>query len=144
VIMPDPTYKKPIGDDAVQYTQLARVLHDAYGQAANGKGMERHADNEAFESQQICVINRWLRGNPVAGPIFQVVKKAVETTKLSPEAAIRELYGAINYAAAAIILLEEMVGANRAAPSGMAKFLPATEPTIYQPKVFASGQKEGG
>jgi hypothetical protein len=143
--MSDPTYKKPIGDDAVQYTQLARVLHDAYGQAANGKGRERHADNEAFESQQICVINRWLRGNPVAGPIFQVVKKAVETTKLSPKDAIRELYGAINYAAAAIILLEEIAEAEKTSDFSHSFDRSRSSAATQQcTKVFAAGEKEGG
>jgi hypothetical protein len=97
---------KPLVDD--RYTQLARVLMDAMEQAAGGKGKERHADGERFENQKICVINRWLHGSPIAGPLFQAVKKTVESSRMNYDAAIRELYGAINYVAAGIILLEEL------------------------------------
>jgi hypothetical protein len=86
---------------------LERILLDAMDQAIGGKGKERHADGENFEDQKICVINRWLKGSPVAGPLFQAVKKAVESSRMPPGAAIRELYGSINYTAAAIRLLEE-------------------------------------
>lgn len=96
---------KPLVDD--RYLELARVLMDAMEQASGGKGMERHADGENFENQKICVINRWLQGSPIAGPLFQAVKKTVETSRMVPDAAIRELYGAINYLVAGIILLEE-------------------------------------
>ena len=106
-------FKKSLDEEtALQYKKLARVLHDAYSQASDGKGRERHASKEPFEEQQICQINRWLRGNPVAGLLFQVVKKALETSKLLPHKSIHELYGVINYAAAAIILLEEMTDEN--------------------------------
>lgn len=96
---------KHVVDD--RYKELARVLYDAYEQAAGGKGKERHADGENFENQKICVINRWLSQSPVAGPLFQAVKKAVESSRLEYGAAIGELYGAINYISAAILLLEE-------------------------------------
>jgi hypothetical protein len=78
-------------------------------QAAGGKGKERHADGEAFENQKICVINRWIKDSPVAGTLFQVVKKTVESSRMTPGAAIRELYGAINYLSAGILLLEEIM-----------------------------------
>jgi hypothetical protein len=97
---------KPLLDD--RYASLKRVLADAMLQAKSGKGKERHADGESFENQKICVINRWLAGSPVAGTLFQVVKKTVESSRMAPDAAIRELYGAINYASAGIILLEEI------------------------------------
>jgi hypothetical protein len=95
----------PLVDD--RYTELARILNDAMEQAAGGKGKERHADGENFEDQKICVINRWLRGSPVAGALFQAVKKTVESSRMTPGPAIRELYGAINYIVAGIRLLEE-------------------------------------
>jgi hypothetical protein len=90
-----------------KYQKLEKVLTDAMEQASRGKGKERHADDEPFENQKICVINRWIAGSPVAGALFQAVKKTVESSRLSGERAINELRGAINYLAAAIILLEE-------------------------------------
>jgi hypothetical protein len=101
------TNNKPLVDD--RYLELARILMDAMEQAAGGKGKERHADGEPFENQKICVINRWLKGSPVAGALFQAVKKTVESSRMTPDAAIRELYGAINYIAAGIRLLEEII-----------------------------------
>jgi hypothetical protein len=94
-------------DPSYLYDSLRRVLQGAADQASDGKGKERHADDEPFEQQKICVINRWLEGSPVAGALFQVVKKTVESSRLSDSAAIHELQGAVNYLAAAIILLEE-------------------------------------
>jgi hypothetical protein len=96
----------PLSDN--RYKELERILLDAMEQASGGKGKERHADGEAFENQKICVINRWLKGSPVAGALFQAVKKAVESSRMTPDAAIRELYGSINYLAAGIRLLEEI------------------------------------
>lgn len=90
------------------YDELRRVLKGAYDQAATGKGKERHATDEAFEDQKICVISRWISGSPVAGVLFQAIKKAIESSRLPKDRAIRELQGAINYLAAAIILLEEL------------------------------------
>jgi hypothetical protein len=98
----------PLVDD--RYASLKRVLADAMLQAKAGKGKERHADGEAFENQKICVINRWIAGSPIAGPLFQAVKKTIESSRMAPDAAIRELYGAINYLSAGIILLEEIMG----------------------------------
>lgn len=89
------------------YHSLRRVLREASEQASLGKGKERHASSENFEEQKICVINRWIKGSPVAGCLFQAIKKSVESSRLSPSRAIHELRGAINYLAAAIILLEE-------------------------------------
>jgi hypothetical protein len=89
------------------YAKLAEALRGAYNQASEGKGRERHATDEPFEEQKICVISRWIADSPIAGVLFQAVKKAVESARLPSERAIRELQGAINYLAAGIILLEE-------------------------------------
>jgi hypothetical protein len=110
---------KPVLDD--RYATLKRVLADALLQAKSGKGKERHADGESFENQKICVINRWLAGSPIAGPLFQVVKKTVESSRMAPDAAIRELYGAINYASAGIILLEELLAKSKQEGLGWAE-----------------------
>jgi len=93
-----------------KYHALKLILDGAYNQASEGKGRERHADGEPFEKQKICTIARWVKGSPAAGPLQQVIKKAAESARLSPEKAIHELYGVINYAAAAIIILEEEKG----------------------------------
>jgi len=87
------------------YASLQHVLDNAFRQASEGKGKERHAEEgEPFEKQQIVEIGRRLQGNPAAGPLFQAVKKIYESGRLDDEKGIHELYGAINYIAAAIIL----------------------------------------
>jgi len=42
------------------YQKLQDVLDRAFEQASIGKGKERHATNEPFESQLICEISRRL------------------------------------------------------------------------------------
>jgi uncharacterized membrane protein YheB (UPF0754 family) len=90
------------------YELLHEVLHNALDQAQSGKGKERHACNEDFEDQQICEIDRRLKDSPVQGVLFQAVKKIYETPRLEIPAAIRELYGSVNYIGAAIINLERL------------------------------------
>jgi hypothetical protein len=97
-----------------RYEQLDRVIKEATDQAKSGKGCERHATGEPFENQKICVISRWLKGSTAAGPLFQAAKKIFESATLEREynvtghqRAIHELQGAINYLAAAILLMEE-------------------------------------
>jgi hypothetical protein len=128
---------KPLLDD--KYASLKRVLADAMLQAKAGKGKERHADGEAFENQKICVINRWIADSPVAGTLFQAVKKTVESSRMAPDAAIRELYGAINYLSAGIILLEEIMEEN---PPINVKALNAEVRRIEQ-KMLTYVEKEG-
>lgn len=89
-----------------EYRLLELILMEAKGQAASGKGKERHAvDGELFEDQQICEIGRRLSGNVAAGPLFQAVKKIYESGRVSPDSGVHELLGAINYIAAAIVLM---------------------------------------
>lgn len=87
-------------DDA--YSSLRRVLDAAYDQAATGKGAERHANARSFESQPMQSISDLLGDNH--GLLFQAVKKIQESTRL-PHYRLREreLLGAINYIAGAII-----------------------------------------
>ncbi len=95
------------GDQMGDYEALRCVLDEAVVQAAEGKGRERHAsEGERFEDQQIVQIPVWLGSNQ--GDIFQAVKKALESTRLPHEAARRELLGAINYLAAAVIVLDKI------------------------------------
>lgn len=87
-----------------RYELLKSVLTDAAFQAEEGKGKERHADPfERFQDQQIVKIGTWLGSNHFQ--IGQAVKKAIESTRLDPDAAEAELLGAINYLAAAVIVL---------------------------------------
>lgn len=91
------------------YESLKQVLNNALSQASEGKGKERHAEEgEPFEKQQIVEIGRRLQGNPAAGPLFQAVKKIYESGRLDDGRGIHELYGAINYIAAAILLRGEV------------------------------------
>jgi len=92
----------------MSYTSLQRILDKAFEQASAGKGKERHAtEGEPFEKQQIVEIGKRLKDNPAAGPLFQAVKKIYESGRLDDERGIHELYGAINYIAAAILMREK-------------------------------------
>lgn len=95
------------GKPPVGYESLQRELNEALNQASSGKGKERHADGEPFEKQKILVIARWLKGNPAAGLLQQAVKKILESSRLEPSSALRELAGAINYTAAGMIIIRE-------------------------------------
>ena len=86
------------------YEQLAKVLDDALAQAQAGKGKERHAaEGEAFHDQQIVQLCEWM--GSTQGDVFQAAKKAIESTRLPAARAEAELLGAINYLAAAVIVL---------------------------------------
>jgi len=87
------------------YEMLAAVLQDALDQAQHGKGKERHAEGgKPFHAQDICQEARDLG---LAYPIGQARKKAKEALRLPPGKAIEDLLGAINYLAAAVIVVHE-------------------------------------
>jgi hypothetical protein len=86
------------------YRRLQNVLDRAFAQAASGKGHERHANGLSFEQQPMQTISDSLGTN--AGLLFQAAKKAQESQRMDPDAAVRELLGAINYIAGAIVWLE--------------------------------------
>lgn len=86
------------------YEKLAEVLSRAFAQAAVGKGKERHAQGEPFHEQVICM---GARKFGVGSLLFQAFKKSEESQRLDRDAGVRELLGAINYLAAAVIVLEE-------------------------------------
>ncbi len=79
---------------------LRYVLNLAYHQAMEGKGKERHADNLPFLCQAWHSITRAVG---VGFPTGQALKKMHESQRLSKEAAIKELLGAINYLSMAVI-----------------------------------------
>lgn len=91
------------------YSSLAAVLREAFEQASNGKGRERHASGEPFEQQTIC---QTIRAHGVGFGTGQAEKKGRESHKLlkmdnGRERAVAELLGAINYLAAAVIVIRE-------------------------------------
>lgn len=89
--------------NAPGYESLAKVLHRAFNQATTGKGAERHARGQPFDEQpmqQLCALY---------GPGFalgQAGKKMQEAQRLPMASGIRELLGAINYTAGAIVYME--------------------------------------
>lgn len=97
-------------DDYSSYAALADVLNDAYMQAARGKGNARHSAGKPFLEQPILEIVRMLDG--IDGHAFQGMKKLQEASRMvkreQHNAAIHELYGVINYAAAAVIRIREI------------------------------------
>ncbi len=89
----------------MDYHSLISVLNDAYEQASVGKGKERHACHRPFDQQPMQTISDLLGTNQ--GLIFQAIKKSQESIRMDKAAARRELLGAINYLAGAIIYLEK-------------------------------------
>lgn len=91
------------------YLDLFTVLHRALYQAQEGKGHERHANGAAFSNQPILTITR-RRG--FGFPFGQIEKKIDEAEGMIARneltAAERELLGAINYCAAAILRIHEV------------------------------------
>lgn len=101
-------------DPVEGYETLWNVLLDAFEQASKGKGKERHAKSRPFDQQPIITIGR--ETGP-GGTVFQVKKKSGEAlgmiTRGQFDAAERELLGAINYAAATILLVRELAAAEK-------------------------------
>lgn len=91
-----------------RYKSLGDVLWRAFDQAAYGKGAQRHGQELPFDSQPMLTISRMIGAN--TGLVYQAMKKAQESTRMEKDAAVRELLGAINYLAGAIIILEERDG----------------------------------
>lgn len=89
------------------YERLAAVLEAAHEQAAAGKGRQRHASGQPFDKQPILEIGRMVGMGYQTG---QAMKKAQEATRMAArgqsEYAVKELLGAINYLAAAVIMIE--------------------------------------
>jgi len=87
------------------YESLVQVYQDAVIQASKGKGRERHAsEGEAYEDQIICEVARRVG---LGYPLGQAVKKVYESQRLGGERGVAELLGALNYVAAAVIVMRE-------------------------------------
>lgn len=90
------------------YEALAGILQEAHDQAASGKGKERHANARPFMQQPILEIGRMCG---LGYPTGQAQKKTQEAVGMfnrgEHKRAEAELLGAINYLAAAILLIRE-------------------------------------
>lgn len=86
------------------YESLASVLDEALAHAQSGKGKERHSSGEPFIEQPIVTICEDL-GSPQFA-VGQAHKKSREALRMGRLAARHELLGAINYLAAAILVLD--------------------------------------
>ena len=86
-----------------EYATLQTVLTEAYHQASQGKGKERHALGEPFEEQLIA----WLERRGHTFNTGQAIKKIDESLRLPAQRAINELYGAIVYISSRILALKE-------------------------------------
>lgn len=98
------------------YECLADVLDAALMQAASGKGAERHAGGHPFATQPMQEITRMVG---IGFPLGQAMKKSQEAGTMASrgqaDAARRELLGAINYLAGAVLALNGHSAAQDAA-----------------------------
>lgn len=98
------------------YEPLFRILKEAHDQAAFGKGADRHGNGLPFAAQPMQTIGFLLHSSE--GMLYQVLKKTQEANskledarrsgdpeevKAAKKFARRELLGAINYLAGALI-----------------------------------------
>ena len=86
------------------YNDLFVVLQQALWQAQDGKGAERHGNGLPFTEQPALTITRAVG---IGFPLGQAMKKIQECQRMDDDAAKRELLGAINYLAAAILSFEK-------------------------------------
>lgn len=87
------------------YEPLRAVLAEALDQASEGKGKERHADGKPFLEQPIMDLGRKYGAGFLCGQADKRVREAFNCE--DDERAIRDILGAINYLAAAVILRRE-------------------------------------
>jgi len=87
-----------------EYSDLFEVLREALEQAQEGKGAVRHGNGLSFFEQPALTITRAVG---LGFPLGQAMKKIQECQRMEPDAAKRELLGAINYLAVAILSLEK-------------------------------------
>lgn len=97
------TQKNGVVLDAPGYERLAGVLGRAFQQAANGKGKERHAQAQPFDSQPM---QQLIDLYGVGFALGQAGKKAQESQRLPHQHAVSELLGAIVYIAGAVVAME--------------------------------------
>ncbi len=92
------------------YGSLAGVLQAAHDHAARGKGHARHGSDDVPFLEQPTMQAIRLVG--VGYPHGQIIKKVHEASRMvdreNYDAAVAELFGVINYAAAAVLAIREM------------------------------------
>ena len=114
------------------YEDLAEVLTAALMQAAAGKGSERHGNGLPFAAQPMAEITR---AHGLGFPLGQSEKKGREATGMVArgefDAARRELLGAINYVAGAVLAINAMQQARSA--TERAATAPQAAPTYIEP-----------
>ena len=97
------------------YEDLAEVLTAALMQAAAGKGSERHGNGLPFAAQPMAEITR---AHGLGFPLGQSEKKGREAAGMVArgefDAARRELLGAINYVAGAVLRINAIQQARSA------------------------------
>ena len=94
--------------DAPGYHSLERVLRKAYDQSARGKGKDRHANGKPFDRQPIMEIGRMVGPGYQMGQAMKKIQEAFGMFGRSQfDAAQAELLGAIVYASAAWLDIEE-------------------------------------
>ena len=114
------------------YEDLAEVLTAALMQAAAGKGSERHGNGCAFADQPMAEITR---AHGLGFPLGQCEKKGREAAGMVArgefDAARRELLGAINYLAGAVLALNGYSAAQegRVSASGLFRVSATHQPT---------------
>lgn len=98
----------PVTLNAPGYARLESVLQAAHKQASEGKGKERHANELPFDKQPMQVI---AARHGIGFMTGQAAKKLEEAVGMldrgERDAAIKELLGAVVYAAGAVIYVED-------------------------------------
>lgn len=102
---------EPISLQSDGYERLAVVLQAAFIQAAFGKGKERHANTLPFHEQPMQQI---ARSRGLGFILGQADKKSQEAQGMlergDADASVRELLGAINYLAGAVVFIQDQQG----------------------------------
>lgn len=93
------------------YESLAQVLQEAYDQAARGKGAERHANDLPFDQQPMQQIARRRGLGFLLGQVDKKTEEAQGMLDRGDRAAWRrEILGAINYLAGALVFTADESG----------------------------------
>ena len=110
----------PVTLNAPGYERLESVLEAAHKQASEGKGKERHANDLPFDKQPMQVIAASHGVGFITGQAAKKLEEAVGMLDRGErDAAIKELLGAVVYAAGAVIYVEDRKQAG--APEGEAE-----------------------